>query len=340
MSAYPPGGGRRRHGDAACGSSGATRGVRLRPLGRRSWVRGSGPGSGRSCARTTCRSPRTRWGGLPVMSGLSARPRGPAPAAGAGSGWTGMASDVPRDAQGRRLSRNAGLVGLKFCESAKCPENNPQPYSSFHRDARQTTGLHRYCKTCRKRQASQYKQHKREYDAARYQENKDEVIARVEEYFFRNRETRLAQIAAWAAGNPDRARAAQRRHRQTPRGKAQGREDAQKRRARIAAVPIEEFTHEEIFDRDGWVCQLCQAAVDPVLEWPDRMSASLDHVIPLCRGGSHTRDNVQLAHLVCNIRKACNVEEVMPCGSAENIVEQVEKSRGMPSESCATGSRA
>ncbi|WP_158070491.1 HNH endonuclease [Streptomyces luteocolor] len=33
------------------------------------------------------------------------------------------------------------------------------------------------------------------------------------------------------------------------------------------------------------------------------MSPSLDHVIPLSRGGSHRRDNVQLAHLRCNLRK-------------------------------------
>ncbi|MEV6398476.1 HNH endonuclease [Streptomyces sp. NPDC051907] len=34
------------------------------------------------------------------------------------------------------------------------------------------------------------------------------------------------------------------------------------------------------------------------------MSASLDHIIPLARQGDHTRINVQLAHLLCNLRKS------------------------------------
>lgn len=33
------------------------------------------------------------------------------------------------------------------------------------------------------------------------------------------------------------------------------------------------------------------------------MGASLDHIIPLSRGGHHTADNVQAAHLACNHRK-------------------------------------
>ena len=33
------------------------------------------------------------------------------------------------------------------------------------------------------------------------------------------------------------------------------------------------------------------------------MSASLDHIVPLSQGGTHTLGNVQLAHLVCNERK-------------------------------------
>ena len=43
--------------------------------------------------------------------------------------------------------------------------------------------------------------------------------------------------------------------------------------------------------------------VDKDLMWPDPMSASLDHIVPLSRGGTHTLDNVQLAHLACNERK-------------------------------------
>ena len=67
--------------------------------------------------------------------------------------------------------------------------------------------------------------------------------------------------------------------------------------------PVEKFLNVEVFERDDWLCGLCGEPVDKDLAWPDPMSASLDHIIPLSRGGAHTLDNVQLAHLACNIRK-------------------------------------
>jgi hypothetical protein len=42
------------------------------------------------------------------------------------------------------------------------------------------------------------------------------------------------------------------------------------------------------------------------LRHPDRMSVSLDHVVPLSRGGSHSWENVRCAHLSCNVAKGSN----------------------------------
>lgn len=58
-----------------------------------------------------------------------------------------------------------------------------------------------------------------------------------------------------------------------------------------------------VYERDGWLCGLCGGPVDRSLAWPDPMSASLDHVIPLADGGGHTPKNAQCSHLVCNERK-------------------------------------
>ena len=63
------------------------------------------------------------------------------------------------------------------------------------------------------------------------------------------------------------------------------------------------YLNAEIFERDGWVCQLCDAPVDRSLNYPDTGSASLDHILPLSRGGHHVHANVQLAHLFCNLSK-------------------------------------
>lgn len=75
------------------------------------------------------------------------------------------------------------------------------------------------------------------------------------------------------------------------------------RRARKAQAPSDSILPFAVFERDGWTCGICDGSIDPELSWPDPMSASLDHVIPLAAGGSHTWGNVQAAHLTCNVSK-------------------------------------
>lgn len=77
-----------------------------------------------------------------------------------------------------------------------------------------------------------------------------------------------------------------------------------RRRVRLEGNgPCEVFADLEIFKRDGWRCGLCGEPVDPSLCHPDPMSASLDHVHPIAKGGGHVRANVQCAHLRCNLSK-------------------------------------
>lgn len=58
-----------------------------------------------------------------------------------------------------------------------------------------------------------------------------------------------------------------------------------------------------IAERDGYKCHLCSKKVNMKLKAPHPMSPSLDHVIPLSRGGAHDPVNVSLAHLRCNTAK-------------------------------------
>lgn len=79
------------------------------------------------------------------------------------------------------------------------------------------------------------------------------------------------------------------------------------RRARLRGAFVEKFDRVEIFERDGWACQICSRPIDPDLRFPDPAAASLDHVIPLARGGKHSRANAQASHWICNIRKAASL---------------------------------
>ncbi len=67
--------------------------------------------------------------------------------------------------------------------------------------------------------------------------------------------------------------------------------------------PIGEFSVELVGDRDDWICGICEQTVDPDLSVPQPDAPTVDHIVPLSRGGTHSPGNVQLAHFLCNSRK-------------------------------------
>ena len=77
------------------------------------------------------------------------------------------------------------------------------------------------------------------------------------------------------------------------------RHNARKRDAYIADVPAH-----YIYQRDNWTCQLCHRKVDRRKTAPHPKSPSLDHIIPLARGGTHEPANVHTAHFLCNSLKS------------------------------------
>lgn len=79
------------------------------------------------------------------------------------------------------------------------------------------------------------------------------------------------------------------------------------KRAKRYGVQVEEVNTLEVFERDGWTCGICNERVDKDIPYPCGKSASLDHIIPMSKGGGHTYDNTQLAHLKCNLKKNDNV---------------------------------
>lgn len=58
------------------------------------------------------------------------------------------------------------------------------------------------------------------------------------------------------------------------------------------------------------LCGLCGKPVDKSLRYPDKWCATIDHIIPLNKGGHPSDiDNLQLAHLWCNRQKSDNVAD-------------------------------
>jgi len=79
-------------------------------------------------------------------------------------------------------------------------------------------------------------------------------------------------------------------------------------------------TRTKVFERDGYICQICGKPTDlNDREWGTigPLFPTVDHIIALANGGSHTWDNVQCAHAICNSYKrdlwAEEFEEVLSC---------------------------
>lgn len=75
----------------------------------------------------------------------------------------------------------------------------------------------------------------------------------------------------------------------------------------------EDIRHVEIFERDGWMCWLCNKPIDRKLRCPSWWAATLDHVYPLNAFQDpaqwHTAANVRAAHALCNFKKADKIIE-------------------------------
>jgi hypothetical protein len=80
---------------------------------------------------------------------------------------------------------------------------------------------------------------------------------------------------------------------------------SKRRKARLRGARLgEPVSVWALFARDGGLCGLCGQSVDRTVKWPHPSSPSVDHVLPLSVGGSDSSDNLQLAHLGCNLKKS------------------------------------
>lgn len=72
------------------------------------------------------------------------------------------------------------------------------------------------------------------------------------------------------------------------------------------------ITLPQLYNRDGGVCQICGKKTD----WMDNawganfgpLYPTIDHIVPLAKGGPHSWENVQLAHAICNSAKRDTIE--------------------------------
>lgn len=103
------------------------------------------------------------------------------------------------------------------------------------------------------------------------------------------------------------------------------------------ARPDRDGTHRTAFERakkkiyaTQSVCGICGQPVDFSLKYPHPMSACIDHIIPVAKGGHPSDpDNLQLAHWMCNRQKS----DKLFANPSANAIEQAISNRVLP-QSC------
>jgi 5-methylcytosine-specific restriction endonuclease McrA len=168
----------------------------------------------------------------------------------------------------------------------------------------EATGKTRYCKPCQKAYHREWYLRNRERRLAMSREwkraNEERYKAQQHEYRTtpERREAGRLSMAKWRAENPERAREMWREWAQ--RNPDKRREKFQRYKARLRNAPVVEIIDRAyVYDRDNGMCHICRRKVA-------RKSFTLDHLVPLARGGEHSTRNVRVAHFSCNSRRGAD----------------------------------
>jgi HNH endonuclease len=177
----------------------------------------------------------------------------------------------------RALDHDDGTRTCPVCDKQKLLED-------FPRDKNATLGRKAKCKLCHTAQAIDWYAKNRARQSTlqreRYQRNRDLIRERDKLRYERDKPKRLALVID--AGNRRRARI---------------RHDGPWNRG---------ITHSALRKRDGDNCCYCGVVMDFSLgdgRTFRATRATVEHVIPIAVGGTHTWDNVALACWQCNLRK-------------------------------------
>lgn len=77
-----------------------------------------------------------------------------------------------------------------------------------------------------------------------------------------------------------------------------------RRRAMLKRVRFDRFDPHDVFKRDSYKCQHCKRKTKPNADVNHPLYPNLDHIIPVSKGGGHTKKNTQCLCRKCNIDKS------------------------------------
>ena len=219
-----------------------------------------------------------------------------------------------------KTERRCPRCGLSRPIESYAPSSSRPSGSAYCRECRRRYGRERRARNpelAREKERAQQKaarladpERVRERKRRWVRTNREKVAAQRKAWRQKNRESyerELARAREWRSSNADRMKEYLTRWLvEHPEAMS---EHSAKRRAAKYGVGYQRVDFRLICKRDNWTCQLCGEPVDRTLKYPDPLSKSRDHIVPLARGGIHAPHNVQLAHLRCNVKKHDRLDE-------------------------------
>lgn len=192
-------------------------------------------------------------------------------------------------------------TGLKACYKCKIPKTA----DCFSKDRSRVDSLKPLCKECQKGYVKDNKEKERERLSKHYQKHKEEKRRYAASYNLLNTKKNKERQKKYRESHGDVKRRYYRSHREKMLGQSQryAKEHPEviiasrhKRRGRMSHTKDGTVTAgklRKLFETWTGICPVCGKTSKP----------SLDHILPLSKGGTHTLSNLQLMCKPCNSKK-------------------------------------
>lgn len=204
---------------------------------------------------------------------------------------------------------------MKTCIKCSAPKN----IGDFYKNKRNRDGLDTYCKSCRREYMKNYHKEHPEYGREYYEKHKDDpgfkeksrnkwksIYTSNPRFRKQHRKKNAARLRLnpelRSLPSPERRASLVQSWRERNRSKTI--EYRQRRRSRLSTSG-EHFTTEE------WLI-LCRHYGNKCLRCGEQKPLSVDHVIPICKGGSNAISNIQPLCRSCNSAKGTNTIDYRP----------------------------